>query len=180
MRPDQLPAHFVNLMGGLRCYKNIEFASGGSNANDVREHKDRVECAFEDAQVVSSEVRGSYSLGGDEHIVALDIDHEAWLIPSTNPGHSHLYVAVTCQWNKYVKFLEAAADIGLVEPGYVAASKRRGATYLRVPWLQKGGEKFASIKDVESFLTDAPEPDPEPAAPEPESGRTLLQRLIGR
>lgn len=81
--------------------------------------------------------------GPNLHIVVLDIDHQAHLVDSSTPGHSHLYVEIPpVSWTDYVAFLEAAAKIGLVEPGYVEASKRRGHTDVRLPWIKKGDVAF--------------------------------------
>ena len=144
----------------MRAYKNVKFAPGGSNGEDIRSHDEKVECEWVEAQVMSSELKPTpWDEHRGQHVIALDIDHEAYLVPSTHQGHSHLYVAVACQWDDYVEFLKAAAKIGLIEHGYYEASKKRGGTFLRVPWLKKGGEEFASIKDVEKFLA---EPEPEP------------------
>jgi hypothetical protein len=60
-----------------------------------------------DAQVVSSEIYDT-----DRHAPVLDIDVPAYLVPSSTPGHSHLYI-------------------------YVKASIRRRHTAVRVPWLKK-------------------------------------------
>lgn len=176
MRPDQLPSGLRDVLSAVHCYKNIEFAKS-SGANDIREHKERVEVDYKEAQVASSALKHPYP--GRQHVVALDIDHQAWLVPSSNPGHNHLYVALMCEWNLYVEFLEAAAKIGLVESGYVAASKKRGATYLRLPWVKKGAEEFASITDVESFLNEQEtEAEPELLEVELLSDERLRLRLL--
>lgn len=73
----------------------------------------------------------------NRHIVALDIDHEALLIPSTTPGHHHLYINVEMDWDKYAYLLRALAYAGVIEEGYRNASMERGYTALRTPWTKK-------------------------------------------
>lgn len=72
------------------------------------------------------------------HTIALDLDVPARLIPSTTEGHSHLYIDVPVEWESVVDLLNLLADMGIVEPGYAAASIRRGYTSLRLPWIRKG------------------------------------------
>lgn len=84
-----------------------------------------------DAEVVSSEI------GGGAHCPVLDIDVPAFLIPSSTPGHSHLYVDYPMTWRQYKRLLRALARSGIVEEGYVKASIRRKHTAVRVPWRKK-------------------------------------------
>jgi len=86
---------------------------------------------WQDAEVVSSEI------GGGMHSPVLDIDVSAYLVPSSTPGHSHLYIDYPMSWRQYKRLLKALAKSGLVEPGYVKASIRRKHTAVRVPWLKK-------------------------------------------
>ena len=122
---------------------------GGSSSGDMS-MADRATGNLLEAHVVSSKVRLEPIPAGDElwnaepfvpdlHKVVLDIDHLAWLIPSSTPGHSHLYVDIPpVRWDDYVAFMQAAAKIGLVEQGYVDAAIRRGHSDVRLPWVQKG------------------------------------------
>lgn len=80
------------------------------------------------------------SLRGDRpgtHAVLLDLDVPAWLVPSSTPGHSHLYADVRCSHGDYVAFLRAAERVGLIEPGYLAAVESRGYSSVRLPWIRK-------------------------------------------
>lgn len=85
-----------------------------------------------EADVVSSEV-----VGTDHHTVMLDLDVPAVLVPSSTPGHSHLYVDVAMPWRQYRRFLKAAYRAGLIEEGYYQASISRKGTHLRLPWVTK-------------------------------------------
>jgi len=76
-------------------------------------------------------------LGGPRHKVVLDIDLPVTVLPSTTPGHHHLFIDHEVAWDDYVNLLEALATCGLVQPGYVYASKQRGYSCVRLPWVKK-------------------------------------------
>jgi hypothetical protein len=67
----------------------------------------------------------------------LDIDFPAWLIPSSRPGHFHLYIDRAIPKDKYLAMVTAMAEAGLVEEGYAGAAERRGYTGVRLPWIKK-------------------------------------------
>ena len=87
------------------------------------------------ADVVASQIEGQE----DRHHLVLDIDHPAWLIPSTTPGHYHLYVEVPggISNDDYGFLLGALVKAGVVQPGYAGASMARGFTCVRLPWIEK-------------------------------------------
>lgn len=87
-----------------------------------------------EVNTITSKVRG---YGDNFHKIILDIDHQAWLFPSSQEGHYHLYVDHSVTTRSYMMFLKAAANIGLIEMGYYQAAKRRGYTSLRLPWIKK-------------------------------------------
>lgn len=98
---------------------------------------DRNQVPYSDrADVVSSE---SNSQSGVHEYLLLDLDTMAELIPSSTTGHFHFYAKLKYPSNtkKYMKFLDAAADIGLIDRNYAAASRHRGASMLRLPWVKK-------------------------------------------
>lgn len=74
---------------------------------------------------------------GGYHLPVIDLDMPARVVPSSTPGHHHLYIDKRVSWGQYVKLLEALQDAGLVEPGYVASSRKRGYTAVRPPWVRK-------------------------------------------
>lgn len=86
------------------------------------------------------------------HALVLDIDVPAWLVPSSTPGHSHLYVDLSVTEDDLWDFLDKAAAIGLVEVGYVSACKSRGMTSVRAPWIVKGQEPSRTVPNA----ADAP------------------------
>lgn len=102
--------------------------------------------SLEEANIVSSEQQKlSFSSDGasitdirQDHIVILDIDVPAALLDSSTPGKHHLYIDAPMSWETYSKLLDVMAEAGILEPGYVAASKERGFTAVRLPWIRKG------------------------------------------
>lgn len=85
------------------------------------------------ADVVTSLLRHQKGM----HAPALDLDVPHTLIPSSTPGHSHLYIDVPMSWWRYKRLLKALAKAGIIEKGFVKASIARGHTDLRVPWKGK-------------------------------------------
>jgi len=71
------------------------------------------------------------------HKVVLDIDLPAKLVPSTTPGHFHLYIDQEVDWPTYSKLLSALAEAGIVEKPYASVSQARGYTAARLPWVKK-------------------------------------------
>jgi O-acetyl-ADP-ribose deacetylase (regulator of RNase III) len=88
----------------------------------------------EQADIIGSQVAGSRV-----HTVMLDLDVPALLVPSSTPGHSHLYIDIPMNWDVYRNLLDALVKAKILEPGYVAVAKRRGYTSLRLPWVKKKG-----------------------------------------
>ncbi|MFY1688195.1 hypothetical protein [Plantactinospora sp. WMMB782] len=76
-------------------------------------------------------------VSGRMHKPVIDLDLPARLVPSSTEGHFHLYIDQAVPWEAYVKLLEALADAGLVEPGYVRSSIARGFSAVRPPWVRK-------------------------------------------
>lgn len=72
------------------------------------------------------------------HRPALDLDTPAIWVPSSTPGHSHLYFQdVALDWSTYATLLEALAAVGILDRKYVDHSLARGQTLLRPPGVQK-------------------------------------------
>ena len=102
---------------------------------------ERTRVPAEDALVVSSAKGGATAIGKDPtHRPVLDIDIPARLIPSSTPGHSHLYLDIDMEWDKYEALLKALADAHVIEEGYVLAALDRRATFVRLPWVTKRAE----------------------------------------
>jgi hypothetical protein len=121
----------LTLFSRLRCYKVIRWASSSSFSDPG----DSELALMNEADVVSSRSQG---LTG-RHVVALDIDHPAWLVKSSTEGHYHLYIDVPggIEHDKYMLLLTCLADCGVIEEGYAKASVIRGRSDLRLPWIKK-------------------------------------------
>lgn len=98
-----------------------------------------VAAEIQDANVAMSLVEDNPDpvFGGRYHALLLDLDVPAYLIPSTTPGHSHLYVDAHIPEERYFALLDTLADCGVIEHGYAGASQAKGGSYLRLPWIKK-------------------------------------------
>ncbi len=85
----------------------------------------------EEANLISSETDAGC------HLPVLDIDYSAELIPSTTPGHFHLYLNKPVSWEKYENVLKALSEAGLIEEGFYRNSVKRQATYVRPVGIKK-------------------------------------------
>lgn len=128
----------LNLYKRLTAYKVTDWAAGGSDAGNT-DGRELVASASE-ANVITSLFKSPFGELDTYHAVVLDIDHPAWLIPSTTPGHYHLYIDVPggIADQAWRRLLDALAYCNIIEPGYAKASKARGFTSVRLPWVQKG------------------------------------------
>lgn len=147
---------------------------------------------LEEANLLSSEVGA-----GAIHSPVLDIDYPAQLIPSTTPGHFHLYLdGLTMDWETYAELLTAMAKAGMIEDGYAAAAIARKFTGVRKPGVLKltdmqiqnrmsldamgaSGLDEVGSEDLARPATLAPEPPPEPPmriAPDPWADQTIPER----
>lgn len=80
--------------------------------------------------------------GGSFHMPVLDIDFPAALVPSSTPGHYHLYLNRKMTWKQYRLLLWVLSVTGIIEQGFYAASVKRGYSAARLPWARKpAGEK---------------------------------------
>jgi hypothetical protein len=74
-----------------------------------------------------------------QHTLMLDIDMPVRVLDSSTTGHHHLVIDRLMPWADVEKVLDVLVQVGIVEPGYAAASKARKATFLRTPWTNKDG-----------------------------------------
>ena len=73
------------------------------------------------------------------HAPLFDLDFPCELIPSSTPGHFHLYMDKEIPYVKMLKVMAAMVDAGLVQEGYYNSVKAHDAAILRLPWIKKGG-----------------------------------------
>ena len=83
------------------------------------------------ANVVSS------LLTNGRHAPAIDMDLPVLVVPSTTPGHSHVYIDHELSWDNYLRLLAVLVDVGLVQQGFYNSALRRGTTLLRLPHVAK-------------------------------------------
>lgn len=132
--------NLLNLLGTLKTWKITEFAKNSDGSDDW--DGDRTEADVSTgANCVSSQLLDESIFWGDNkhHKVLLDLDVPAYLVPSSQPGHSHLYIDVIVEEERYFRLLDSLAECGVIEHGYASASRRKGGTFLRLPWIKKEG-----------------------------------------
>lgn len=133
----------------------------GTGIYEGEPREDRWSVEPEDADVVSSELEELDTVWGDWvlnglHSPALDLDFpqavetfaalidagllKGHLVQSSTPGHAHYYAESLMPWPAYARLLTALDEAGVLEKGYVEASLRRKATFLRPPGVRKGEE----------------------------------------
>jgi hypothetical protein len=109
---------------------------GTTQGNETRE----LGCARSDANLLASLVADGnprVATQVQKHVLVLDIDHPARLVPSTTKGRFHLYVSVPMSWRRYVAVLNALAAADVVHRNYVKHTTERGYTNVRPPWVAK-------------------------------------------
>lgn len=58
-------------------------------------------------------------------------------VPSTTPGHFHVYHDEPMKWGDYFHNLNTLVECDIVEPGYRDAALSRKATFVRMPHVKK-------------------------------------------
>lgn len=100
----------------------------------VYSDNDRVITVESKANLVSSLL---YPIYKNTHAPALDIDIPSRLVPSSTPGHFHLYLEHQMTWRRYKRLLRALYKAGIIQRGFYKLSVKRGATFLRKPGVKK-------------------------------------------
>lgn len=95
-----------------------------------RDDRTRVSSVEEAHMVCSRDARGKHW-----PVIDLDIPHR--VVPSSTPGHGHLYLDVQMSWFRYVVLLFALRFAGVIGPGFLWWSLARGATFARLPGVNK-------------------------------------------
>ena len=106
---------------------------GSSNEADRHLHEERHPSTEVAANLISSLCKDGL------HRPVLDFDFPARYVPSSTPGHGHLYIDRQICWDSYEKLLLAMEECCLLEPGYVTAAIERKATFVRPEWIRKPG-----------------------------------------
>jgi hypothetical protein len=156
-KSDEIKAQNAALMQSVSShdlvYWTVDFThTGAMSPEELGDYiaGTRVEADMHDANVVSSAiVDPDVPEFQRRHIVAVDVDHKVVSLSSGTEGHHHLYIDVPMTWEKYEALLVAMVDCGIVEPGYLEASRIRRATFLRVPWVPKDAKQVEPPPVVE-------------------------------
>lgn len=107
----------------------------GKQSFDPSWDDERRIATWEEANLVSSEV---FEVGGTVwHMPSIDLDLEAAIIPSSTPGHNHLYINKPMKAKQYRALLTALWDAGIIEHGILEQFDRHGSTTLRLPHIKK-------------------------------------------
>lgn len=128
----------LGLLGRLKAFRITKWATSSDGNQESVDEREPADILF-GANVVSS-LRTDAHWKEPHHAVLLDLDVPAYLVPSHTPGHSHLYIDVSIPQSLYFNLLTVLADCGVVEDGYVDASKSKGGTFLRLPWKREEGK----------------------------------------
>jgi hypothetical protein len=109
----------------------------------------------EEANLVTSVLETDFPLARNQtfHAPVLDIDIPHKYVPSSTPGHGHLYLDVVVQWSDYVKWLQFSAELGIIESGWVDAALKQGFTAVRKEGVVKTDAERKD-KDIPHFDDD--------------------------
>lgn len=121
-------------------YKNAKKSLKKSKSKSKYEEGFYTRIPDEASDIGSAELIASVTTKGT-HRPLLDIDFPAVVIPSSTPGHGHLYIDKEMPWKDYQKLLNLFAELGIIENGYRGASLARGYSALRLPWIKKNKDE---------------------------------------
>lgn len=149
--PVLVPSPLVAMLEDQKLFNVATFAG-----EDYEEGRDRYEVSTpSEAHVASSLVRGHDP--EPLHRLVIDVDHPVHAVPSSTPGHFHLYVDTPPIPDAvYWKLVDVLVEAGLVEPGYRDASKHRGHTDVRLPWVRKVAHPPVTTDDFDVMLEETP------------------------
>lgn len=119
--------------------------SYGTRTDEVRTRTDDPDAA----DLVGSRRRD----GLHEPVLDLDIPHS--YVPSSTPGHAHLYLDVPLSWRGYRRLLRALYRTGVIEKAYYKLALKRKETFVRPPWVGKTANPLEGAeKEKEEDLTE--------------------------
>ena len=130
-----------------RLFKVLKWVTGGDSAAfdmslEPDPHKNlEATTDLNEADIVTSEFVPPLFASPNRkpyHMIMFDVDIPMVVIPSSTPGHNHVYFPNThVSKDTLFNVLDALASAGIVERGYAEASKARGFSALRLPWVRK-------------------------------------------
>jgi hypothetical protein len=94
---------------------------------------------LEQANVISSQWHTDpwNNEDNDIHKVFLDLDCEHWYVPSSTPGHGHLYINVNMRRKDLDWLMGQLYRFGIVSSGWKGQLENRQANTFRLPWIKK-------------------------------------------
>ena len=101
------------------------------------DYSEQTPIAFPEKNAPASENVVTSMIAEGMHAVTLDIDYPCAVVPSSTPGHFHLYIDKPLTEYEYDLLLGTLAEIGLIGRGYYEHSRVRGFTVVRMPWVNK-------------------------------------------
>lgn len=104
------------------------------------ENRHRVTPGYESPNLISSITTD----GKQMPIIDMDFPHH--FLPSTTPGHSHLYIDVKMSKLQWAILMWALYQAGVVELGYFVWSIRRGGNFMRLPGTHKTNDPRENTK----------------------------------
>lgn len=125
--------NLLALIGNLRLFR---VTTWDEDSSVTYSQEQREQAPIQDANI-STSLREDTSGPVQKHALLIDLDVPAYLVPSSTPGHSHLYVDVCIPEPTYFRLLDVLAEAGVIQHGYANSSKHRGGTALRLPWVKK-------------------------------------------
>jgi hypothetical protein len=135
-RVESAPPRLDDLSAYQHRYWSVDFRPG-QDSGDPDQPVSHRQADLSAAHTWSSELVDADGEKTGYHTVMLDVDHPVRVVPSSTPGHYHLYIDVPVKHEKYFDALEALVDANILERGYVEASRARGGTHVRLPWVKK-------------------------------------------
>lgn len=122
----------MNFIGSLletREFRYVDWDDKTGKGTQVADH-------WTLANLISS-IPSSPNFRKGYHLPVIDLDLDCSLIPSSTPGHYHLYVNQLITHDNYKKLLEAMVECGIVQHGILEQFNREGFTCVRLPWVSK-------------------------------------------
>lgn len=69
--------------------------------------------------------------------VAVELVRPHTLVPSSTPGHAHLYLDIPMTWRTYRGLLWGLSTVDVIEHGFYQEALQREETVLPLPWVKK-------------------------------------------
>lgn len=117
------------MFGSERLYYRVDDLNG-SDAPLTGEEL-RIPCSKEEANLVGSLCEDGM------HRPVLDIDLPCRLVPSSTPGHFHLYLELPMVEERFMALVEALGTAGVVSAFYSKAVQARRQSFVRCEWVRK-------------------------------------------